>query len=119
MLESLLRRLRSFRHAFRGIGEVFRAEPNARVHLVAAITVIAAGVYFQLTLAEWCLIGLAIALVVIAETFNTAIETLCDRVTTENDEQIRRTKDLSAAAVLLAAIASVVIGILVFAPKAL
>ena len=116
MAFNLAERARSFRHAFRGIGVLIRTQHNAWIHLVATAGVIALGVYAGLAAIEWCVIVVAIALVWIAEALNTGIEFLADEVTLEQRERIGRAKDAGAAAVLLAAIAAVVLGALVFLP---
>ena len=112
-------RARSFTHAFRGIGTVVRTQHNAWIHLTATGGVIALGFYCGLSAVEWCVIVIAIALVWVTEAMNTAIEFLADEVTLERREGIGRTKDVGAAAVLLAAIAAVILGALVFVPHLL
>ena len=107
---------KSFACAARGIAQLLRTQLNARIHLLATGVVIAAGCAFHVTRGEWTALVLAIGIVWIAEGMNTAIEILCDRITTERDEQIGRAKDVAAGAVLLAAITAAVIGILVLGP---
>jgi diacylglycerol kinase len=108
--------IRSFRFAFLGIWQFFRTENNAKVHLLATIIVLTAGYYFQLARTEWLWIVAAIALVWITELVNTAIEKLVDLVSPDFDPRAGAIKDLAAGAVLLAALAAVVIGGLVFWP---
>jgi diacylglycerol kinase (ATP) len=115
----LSERARSFRHAFRGIGVVIRTQHNAWIHLLATVGVIALGFYCRLSHAEWGVTVLAIALVWVTEAVNTAIEFLADEVTLERREGIGRAKDVGAAAVLLAAMASAVIGLIIFVPHLL
>jgi len=92
-------------------------EPNARIHLLATLLVAAAGLYFGIDGSSWILIIIAAGLVWIAEAFNTAIEKLCD-YTCEGEwhQLIKHAKDISAAAVLIAAVVSISIGIFVFLP---
>jgi diacylglycerol kinase (ATP) len=92
-------------------------EANARIHLVATIAAIGLGAWLRLSPAEWCWIVLAIALVWIAEALNSALEALADAVHPERDARVGAAKDLAAGAVLVAAIASAVIGALVFGPR--
>ena len=94
-----------------------RSAGNARVHLLATLLVITMGVCLRVASAEWCFLILAIGLVWTAEAANTAIELLGDRVSRDHDELIGRAKDLAAAAVLLAATAAAVIGLLVLGPR--
>ena len=110
-------RITSFRDAFRGLGAMFRHEPNARIHLAVTVCVVIAGFYFSLAAVEWIAITFAIGLVFTAELMNTSIEKLADFVSTQKHENIRRVKDLAAAGVLITAIASAVIGLIIFIPK--
>ncbi len=106
----------SFGYAISGLGAVMLGERNGRIHLAIALGAVVAGFVLGLSRADWLWITGAIALVVIAEAFNSAIEILCDTVHPERAEGIRRTKDIAAGAVLAAALASAVIGVLVFWP---
>ena len=109
-------RLRSFRFAARGVREMARAGGNARIHFAATIAVILAGFALKVTAGEWSSLVLAIGIVWAAEGANTAIELLADRVSREHDDLIRRAKDTAAGAVLLAAIAAAIVGILILGP---
>jgi len=105
---------KSFANAFRGLSVTFRSERSFRIHVVATCAVVAVGLYLGLSPLEWGLVVLAIGLVFAAEVFNTAIERLGDAVSGGKQSQaIRDTKDVSAAAVLLAALTALVIGIVV------
>jgi diacylglycerol kinase len=116
---SLRERAQSFADAGRGIAFVLASEPNALVHAIATAAAIALGCWLGLTTGEWCWIALAIALVWVAESLNSAIEALADAVHPERDARVGRAKDAAAGAVLVAAIASAVIGALVFGPRLL
>ncbi|MBW8307699.1 MAG: diacylglycerol kinase family protein [Thiobacillus sp.] len=109
-------RLKSLAHALRGVDHVVRTEPNARLHLLVAVLVCAAGVYFRLGRSEWLWISVAITLVWSAEAFNTALELLADVLHPARHAGIGRAKDVAAAAVLIAALGAMVIGLLVFVP---
>lgn len=95
---------------------MFRSEPHARLHLIAAILVVAAGCYWNISATEWCLCVLCIGAVFTAEAFNTAIEALADRVSPEKHPLIAKAKDVAAGAVLLTAIASAIVGLIIFLP---
>ena len=86
------------------------------MHLLASLFVLFFGFYFQIKSNEWLWIILAISLVWITEAINTAIEKLVDFVSPDFDERAGAIKDLAAGAVLFAAIASVIIGSIVFGP---
>ena len=112
------KRLRhSFQYAFSGIADMLREEPNARIHCIVTVLVIAAGFLFRISATEWLAVAFAIGLVISAEAFNTAIERLADVVQPEQDERIRDVKDLAAAAVLLCALAAAAVGLIIFLPK--
>lgn len=93
---------------------MIKEEPNARIHLVAATGVIILGFLLKITPFEWIAILFAIGFVFAMELVNTALENLCDFVTPEKHELIKKIKDLSAAAVLVSAMVAVITGILVF-----
>ena len=112
-------RVRSFRHAFRGTILVARSQHNAWIHAVATIGVVAAGLWFGVTRWEWCALVLAIGLVCTAEALNTALEFLADEVSDERRELIGKAKDAGAGGVLLASIASAIIGAVVLVPHIL
>lgn len=114
---SVAKRIKSFTYAFNGLRVLFREEHNARIHLFATVCVIVAGILLKLSPMEWAAVVFAIGLVFGGEIFNSAIEDLADVVCPERDERIKKVKDLSAAAVLVAAITALVIGLLVFIPK--
>ncbi|HEY6727644.1 MAG TPA: diacylglycerol kinase family protein, partial [Polyangiaceae bacterium] len=108
---------RSFGHALRGLSTLVRTQHNARIHLVAAASVVTAGWFVELGSSEWVLLTLTITLVFLAEAVNTALEFLADAVMPIQHPLIGKAKDVAAAGVLLAAIASVVVGILLFGPR--
>ena len=112
---NLKSRAKSIRLAWNGIILVFNNEPNAKIHLAATVAVIAAGLVRHLDTHRWLMLTIAIALVWITETLNSAIEKLADFACQRQiHPEIKVIKDISAGAVLLASIASIVIGLLVF-----
>jgi diacylglycerol kinase (ATP) len=113
---SLMSRFRSFRFALKGLATLFINEHNARIHLAAAITAIAAGIILKLSRLEWVMIIIVIGLVFISELFNSSIESLSDILTPEYNEGIRKAKDYAAAAVLISAGISVITAGLIFIP---
>jgi diacylglycerol kinase len=109
-------RRRAFADAFRGWKWLFTSQCHARLHLLAAVVVLAFGWSVGISRFEWLALIFAIALVLVAEAFNTALELLGDAITREQNPSIGRAKDLAAGAVLLAAVAAAVIGVLIFWP---
>jgi diacylglycerol kinase (ATP) len=113
---SIAERLRSFTHAFAGFAFILRTQHNAWLHLIATILVVAVGLFFHVSADDWRWLIAAIALVWIAEAVNTAFEHLCDVVSPDFHASVKRSKDIAASAVLLAAIAAALIGALTLAP---
>jgi diacylglycerol kinase (ATP) len=109
-------RLRSFRFAFIGLWTMLRTQHNAWVHAAATLAVIAAGLSLRTNATEWCMLVLSIMAVWSAEALNTAFEFLADVASPEYHPTVKHAKDVAAAAVLIAAIGSVLIGALVFGP---
>ncbi len=110
-------RVQSFLFAFKGIIILLKSEPNARIHLVAMICAVALGIVFRINTFEWISLAIVIGLVFLSELFNTAIEKLADVVDPEWNKKIGQIKDLSAGAVLVSAIISLIVGGMVFIPK--
>ena len=108
-------RLRSFPHAFRGLGRLLR-EPNARIHAAAALSVLGAAYFLRVTPLEWAALILTILVVFAAEAFNTALESLADAAVPERHPLVGTAKDLAAAGVLIAALGAIAIGCLVLGP---
>jgi diacylglycerol kinase (ATP) len=113
---SVLARLKSFQHAFAGIAYMLRTQHNAWLHLIATLGVVVAGFALNITARDWRWIVIAIVLVWVAETINTAFEHLCDVVQPEFHASVKRSKDIAAGAVLICSIGAVIIGAQVFAP---
>ena len=109
--------LRSFNYAFKGIATAFKSEFNLRFHCIATLVVIAAAMCFHVSTMQFCALILCCGLVISAEIFNTSIETLTNLVSPAENELARKTKDMAAAAVLVAVIASVIVGAIIFLPK--
>lgn len=109
--------IRSFGYATAGLFWALRRERNLQIHLVAGLAATALGLGLKIARWEWCAVLLSIGLVVMAEMLNTALEILCDAVTLEQNERIRRAKDAAAGAVLAAAVIAAIVGGVVFLPK--
>lgn len=115
----LKNRIDSFKYAITGIGTFFKSQTHPKIHLLALVFVTLAGFLFKVSTTEWLILILTMTIVLVAEAFNSAMEMLCDKVTSEKDPIIKNVKDISAGAVLLSAIASIIIGLLIFLPKIL
>jgi diacylglycerol kinase len=110
---------RKFGDAFRGLSRAVRSQTSFAVHLVMAGVVVAAGAIFQVSSGEWGLLTLAIGLVLMTEILNTAIESLARGPGSRRHPRLRDALDMASAAVLVAAITAVVVGLVVFGPRLL
>ena len=106
--------LKSFAYALKGMRAAWREQRNLKVQSVVALFAAGAGFYFNITPLEWCLILIAIGLVLGLEMMNSAIEGLVDLVTRERNPLAGKIKDIAAGAVLFASVIAVIIGLLVF-----
>lgn len=116
---SVKSRIGSLKFAFHGLWSLLKNEHNSRIHLLSAIIAITLGIILKISITEWSLLTIVIGLVFIAELINTSLEKLADFVHPEFNEQIRKVKDYSAAAVLISAIIALIAGGLIFVPKIL
>lgn len=108
---------RSFIYAAAGIWYCIRNERNFAVHCCAAVGVIIAGFFFGISSTEWMIISINIAVVTGFEMLNTSVEKICNLVHPQHHPFVKIIKDVAAGAVMLAAIAAVVCGTIIFFPK--
>ena len=111
--------LRGFGYAFEGIAYAVRTQRNFRVQLIISVLVIAAGLYFRLTPAEWAVIAVTIGLVLSMEMVNTVTEMAVDLLTQHYHPLAKVAKDVGAGAVLVTAAAAVAVGVAIFGPRLL
>lgn len=109
-------RIHAFGHAFRGWGHVLQTQQNAWIHSLVAAVVIALGVWLQLEPVDWGILVLTIAMVFTAEFINTAIEAVVDLASPVQHPLAKVGKDVGAGAVLVAALAAIVVGLLILGP---
>ncbi len=109
-------RLISFRYAFAGLAYILRTQRNMWIHIAIAAGVVALGLWLGLGRMEWAILALTMALVFVAEFANTIAETTIDLITPTYHPLAKTAKDVAAGAVLLAALAAVVIGLLILGP---
>ena len=110
---------KSLGYAISGIIQCIQKERNIKIHLVFMFLVIICGFLFRLSITEWLVCILSFGLVISLELVNTAIEAVVDLCTQEYHPLAKIAKDTAAGAVLISAIASVVIGLIIFVPKIL
>jgi len=113
----MLRIGRSICYALRGIGYGVKSQLNMKIHLLAAVLVVVAGFYWNLSPAEAALLSITIFMVLAAELFNTSIEKLVDLVSPEQHPIAGIVKDTAAGAVLLSAINALVVAYLLLWPR--
>ena len=116
-LEKTKKFLNSFKYAYQGFISSFKTERNMKVHIAIMLLVIIAVFIFNISKIEWIICFILFAIVISAELFNTAIETIVDMITKEEDKRAKLAKDIAAAAVLIPAIFSALIGFIIFLPK--
>jgi diacylglycerol kinase len=116
MKEFLRTRALAFRYAFAGWRHVLRTQRNAWIHTVASLLVFSLSAWLGLSRTEWAIILLTVTSVWMAEFINTALESVVDLASPERHELARISKDVGAAAVLIAAINSVLVGLLILGP---
>lgn len=109
-------RIHSFRYAFHGWGHVLKTQQNAWIHSLIASLVIVMGLWLGLEPRDWAILVLTIAMVFTAEFINTAIEAVVDLASPAHHPLAKVGKDVGAAAVLVAALAAILVGLLILGP---
>ena len=112
----LFEHLKSYKYAWRGLREIFFGELNFQILLFFSIIVIIVGLISELSSVEWIIIAFTLTFLLVSEAFNKAIETACDAICKDYCEDIRFAKDVSAGAVLLVAVLSVIVISVIFWP---
>ncbi len=108
----IIKLFNSFSNAFDGI-KILLKEQNFRIHLIATIVVALFAFYLNFNYLEWGLVLLCIGFVIALEAINTAIEKICDLISKEESLLIKQIKDVSASAVLIQAIISLIIAMII------
>lgn len=105
----------SFYYALRGIGYAVATQRNLRIDLVALCLVLIFGMMAHISVTHWCVVLICCMVVISLELLNTAMESLCDKLTSKSNPLIRHAKDAAAGAVLIAAIGSLAVAIVILA----
>lgn len=116
-MNRLSRIMLSFLFAFNGIALCIKRERNFVIQLMITVSLIAPGIYLHISGLEWIILLLCCGMVLCFEMVNSAIEHLCNFVHKDFHPSIGKVKDISAGAVLIASIFSIVIGLIIFIPK--
>lgn len=114
---SLVARLKSTTHAWRGIGIFLRTAHNSWMHIFFAVLAVFLGFVLCISSIEWVMIVFAIGLVIVAEALNTAFEFDIDLTSPTYHPYARDTKDVAAGAVLISVMIAGIIGLIIFLPK--
>lgn len=109
--------IRSFGFAFEGISYLIRTQRNVRIELAIGVVALLVAGWVRVTPVEWAVLVLTISLVLALEALNTAIELAVTLASPERHPLAKAAKDVSAAMVLIAAIASIIVGALVLGPR--
>ncbi|WP_411844286.1 diacylglycerol kinase family protein [Salinicoccus sp. HZC-1] len=110
------RLFRRFKFAFMGLKTMLKKDMHVLSHMILTVLVVLLGLFFNLDKMEWLFIISAIFAVLTTEVMNTGIEYTVDLVTKEFHEYAKAAKDIGAAAVLLACIYAVIVGLVIFMP---
>ena len=109
--------VKSFYYAFSGIILGFKQERNMQIHFFVMAFVVIFGILLKISLTEWMICIILFGIVIALEYVNTAIESAVDVATTKYNEKAKIAKDTAAAAVLVGAIVSIIVGLMIFIPK--
>jgi diacylglycerol kinase len=116
MRNFFLSRIRAFGYAFHGWWYVIRTQRNAWIHVLATVTVTLVALWLKLSAQNWAILLLTIAFVWAAEFINTALEAVVDLASPSHHPLAKVGKDVGAAAVLIAALTSILVGLLILGP---
>lgn len=109
--------LNSALYALNGLTWFLRNERNGRLQFVITLITVGMGLWLHISITEWGLVLLCIALIIAGEMINTSIERVADFMTRERHPEIGLIKDLAAGAVLVLSVIAAIIGLLIFVPR--
>ena len=107
---------KSFIYAFRGLGKTLKEEQNLQIQSIVGLVVIILGWYFRIEVEEWLILIVVIGLVILMELVNSAVERITDVLKPRLDSYVKEIKDIMAAAVMLASVIAVTVGLIIFLP---
>lgn len=110
---------KSFGYAFKGVRTAFKREPNFKIHIIFATAILVFALYLRFSLIEWIILTFTIVFVITLELLNTVLEALTNLISPDISEEAEVAKDVSASMVLVAAMLSVIVGMILFIPKIL
>ncbi len=107
----------SFRHAWDGLTHAVSTQPNFVIHLFFSLTAVSLGIWLHISSLEWIVIALTVAVGLVIELVNTAIESTVDLITRRYHRLAKIAKDTAAAAMLVYALGAIVVAAIIFLPK--
>lgn len=105
---------RKFRDAFRGVKAGVRGQSSFFIHFFMTAAVIVGAVVLRMDLKEWCILLISVTIVLTAEMFNSALESMAKAITGETDPHLGNSLDIGSGAVLVASIGAAIIGSVIF-----
>ena len=113
---TLKKRLLSFKYALNGIVYLYKTQPNLWIHTVVMLVAICLNIFLKISGTEWAIILIVMAMVLVSEIFNTAIELIIDFISPEFNKKAGIIKDIAAGAVLLTVFLAVILGFIIYVP---
>jgi len=107
---------KSFKYAFKGLSKTFKEEQNLKIQTFFAILAVLLALYLKIERVEWMFLIFVIGLVILMELANSAVERITDVLKPRLNEFVKEIKDIMAAAVMVASIISIIIGLIIFLP---
>ena len=113
---NIKRLARSFQYALKGLIKTFKEEQNLKVQTAAGLLVLLLAWQLKVSLLEWTVLILAIGLVILMEIVNSAVERVTDVLKPRINGYVKEIKDIMAAAVMLASLVALIVGLIIFWP---
>jgi len=114
---NIVQLMESFKNAFAGLKHTLKTQRNMRIHFIIAILALLLSAFLKISRTELLMVFFSIFLVISMELFNTAVEIIIDMISSEYNIRAKIVKNVSAAAVLVAAFNAVIVAYLVFLDK--
>ena len=114
--KGIRRTLRTFKFSFQGLAYAYKNEQSMLIHAIGSVVTIALGFIYSLTLTEWAIVFIALAVILASELINTAIEAAVDLCTLEIHPLAKIAKDCGSAATFVLTICAVIVCLMVFVP---
>ncbi|MDO9399756.1 MAG: diacylglycerol kinase [bacterium] len=107
---------KSFVYAWRGLCKVFKEEQNLQIQTAGGLLIFILAYFFQISRWEWIVLVLIVILVILMELANSVVERITDALKPRISSYVKEIKDIMAAGVLVASIAALIVGCIIFWP---